>query len=430
MRFKTGIKNINTFIKRHEEQFFIYQPDINADTELITSLNSLSKVSWIQLSENQARFTVVPEQGSQAWAVIMIDAIFTEYSIESANPNQAINLEVPLPSLLRALRSAQNAVSASLRLTKSGGQPILCLTIQAHTTSMISTSTSSTRNRNGQNGNGNARSANTNAAETGNDGDDEPDEYGDPNDFDDDDDFPAFAHDSLSRETTITQEIPVRVMPVSAVEGIHEPRCRDPDVHIQLPSLAQLKAVSERYTKLAISSALGSGGGSSSSTGGAAKGGATGRFGRDKSGPGFSGALSSSVVPAKLVLAATMRGELRLGIETDSLRIQSTWTGLHNPEVDPASLEGGGGGGGRDEEALALGETPRARMREKEGEEAWAVVRIEGRDWGRVLGVGRLGGRVIACFCHEHALILYVFLPDESGREDSCLTYYIKSYSA
>ena len=27
----------------------------------------------------------------------------------------------------------------------------------------------------------------------------------------------------------------------------------------------------------------------------------------------------------------------------------------------------------------------------------WAVVRVEGRDWGRVLGVGRLGGRVIAC---------------------------------
>jgi len=30
-------------------------------------------------------------------------------------------------------------------------------------------------------------------------------------------------------------------------------------------------------------------------------------------------------------------------------------------------------------------------------DEGWATVRVEGRDWGRVLGVGRLGGRVIAC---------------------------------
>lgn len=37
------------------------------------------------------------------------------------------------------------------------------------------------------------------------------------------------------------------------------------------------------------------------------------------------------------------------------------------------------------------------REREGEGEGSWSVVRVEGRDWGRVLGVGRLGGRVIAC---------------------------------
>ena len=40
-----------------------------------------------------------------------------------------------------------------------------------------------------------------------------------------------------------------------------------------------------------------------------------------------------------------------------------------------------------------------------------------------MLSVGRLGGRVIACFVHEHALILYVFLNgDEPGGGDSVLT--------
>jgi HUS1 checkpoint protein len=37
-------------------------------------------------------------------------------------------------------------------------------------------------------------------------------------------------------------------------------------------------------------------------------------------------------------------------------------------------------------------------------DEGWALVRIDGRDWGKVMSVGRLGGRVIACTC------LYSFL--------------------
>ena len=83
-----------------------------------------------------------------------------------------------------------------------------------------------------------------------------------------------------------------------------------------------------------------------------------------------------------------MHGELRLGIKTDALKCESKWTGLSNPELDPGHVDGG-------EEGVR--EHPSTRMKEREGEEGWAVVRIDGRDWGRVLSVGRLGGRVIAC---------------------------------
>ncbi len=79
---------------------------------------------------------------------------------------------------------------------------------------------------------------------------------------------------------------------------------------------------------------------------------------------------------------------LRIGVETPSLKIESKWEGLINPELDPAQVEGGVEG--------VRGHAS-TRMKEREGEEAWSVVRVEGRDWGRVLGVGRLGGRVIAC---------------------------------
>ena len=90
----------------------------------------------------------------------------------------------------------------------------------------------------------------------------------------------------------------------------------------------------------------------------------------------------------KLELAANMHGQLRLGIKTDALKIQSFWEGLLNPELNPGMVEGG-------EEAVA--NHPSTRMREREGEDGWAVVRVEGRDWGRVLGIGRLWPRVVAC---------------------------------
>ena len=68
-------------------------------------------------------------------------------------------------------------------------------------------------------------------------------------------------------------------------------------------------------------------------------------------------------------------------------------------------------------------------MRES-GPEAFARVLIDGRDFGRVLSVGRLGVRVIASFMHEACLVLYVYIADEEDGEESCLTYYVGGFSS
>ena len=61
---------------------------------------------------------------------------------------------------------------------------------------------------------------------------------------------------------------------------------------------------------------------------------------------------------------------------------------------------------------------------EEDGQKsAWASVTVDGRDWGKVLGIGRLGGRVVACFVDRHALILYVYIsPDGVGGDESVVT--------
>jgi hypothetical protein len=88
-----------------------------------------------------------------------------------------------------------------------------------------------------------------------------------------------------------------------------------------------------------------------------------------------------------------MHGCLKMSIKTDAMNISSVWTDLSNPDLDPNQVEGGENG---------IAGHPSERMRllgsaDGRSEEGWASVRIDGRDWGKVMSVGRLGGRVIAC---------------------------------
>ncbi|PIA99907.1 Checkpoint protein hus1 [Cercospora beticola] len=333
MRFRAGIQNVHTF------------------TKFTASLASLGNIAWLRLDEKDVRFTVIPETGSQVWSVLAIDTIFETYSIQSAAEGNTINLEVPLAPLQRALKSAAHATSASIRLTKKDNVPLLSLTIA---TQPINSSAS---NANGHPGYD---------RHSGEDAD--------------------FLTARQERETLVTQDIPIRVLAPASVDGLHEPRSRLPDVHITLPNLMQLKGISDRFTKLAMSAKSTRGG-----------------FTKSMAGP-------------KLEISANMHGCLRLTLNTDAMRINSLWTGLENPELDPSQVEDGVDG---------LANHPSTRMKalgdaSGQSEEGWATVRVDGRDWGRVLSVGRLGGRVIACFADEHALVLYVFLDrdDPGGGED------------
>ncbi|KAF2119153.1 checkpoint protein Hus1/Mec3 [Lophiotrema nucula] len=343
MRFKASIQNITTF------------------TKFTASLNSLGPLAWVKLSDDQVCFTIIPEQGTQVWAVLSIDTIFETYTVQSA-ANNVINLEVPLTSLNRALKSALNATSAQIRLTKKDNLPLLALTI---VTASNSNSHAAFPTNGGNNGDDGLRQTPLDGSLGGG-----------------------------NRETIVTQEVPVRVLAPDTVAGLHEPQCREPDVHIILPPLMQLKSISDRFTKLALA--------------------------------GTKAGAGSAASRTRLEMAANMHGCLRMSIRTDAMSISSVWTDLNNPELDPNQVAGGN---------IGIAEHPSTRMKllgtaDGRSEEGWATVRIDGRDWGKVMSVGRLGGRVIACFCHEHALILYVYLPSDNGEDESVLTYYVSSYSA
>jgi HUS1 checkpoint protein len=296
-------------------------------------LASLGQIAWCRLTDEEVRFTVIPEKGSQVWSVLRIETIFETYNVQSASENNTINLEVPIQALTRALKSAVGATSAQLRLTKKDNVPMLSLTIVNNTFSS-------------------ANSAVAIPATTGLAG---IDEFGDFDFHDDFEDGALGGGDGVprERETIITQDVPVKVLPMQAVEGLHEPRTQEPDVNICLPSLQQVKSISERFTRLALATKTG----------------------------------STPGVSPRLELSANMHGSLKIAIRTDALSISSVWTGLVNPELDPANVEGGSQG---------IRDHPSTRMRAL-GEDHWATVRVDAKDFARVLSVGRLGARVIAC---------------------------------
>lgn len=193
------------------------------------------------------------------------------------------------------------------------------------------------------------------------------------------------------REKIITQDIPVRVLHPDTVETIMQPKVREPDVHIQLPPLMQLKAISDRFTKLATTTSASSNN-------------------RNKGGGGGGGGDRGGGNP-KLEIAANMHGGLRLRVGTEAMDIESVWRGLENPELDPSQLQ------------VPLEEHPSTRFKDA-GPDKWATVRVDGRDWSRVLSVGRLEGRVIACFADDHALILYAYVSqfDDATADDAVVT--------
>ena len=262
--------------------------------------------------------------------------------------SDSVNIEINISVLNRALRSAFGASSAQLRLSKKDKMPLLALTVLATEWTEGNMALATDQQDPGSAAQG--------------------DVVGDRR--------------ARERETWITQEIPIKILHESAVEGLHEPHCPDPEVHIILPSLAQLKNISDRFTRLASTD-------SKNRQPGIMAADAPGMHGSFSGSGNNNGAaaLSANTAP-KLELSANMHGKLRLAIVTDELRIASVWSDLVNPPLDPAHIA-----------QEHYSQLPSERMREvgDDDESGWARVRIDGRDWSRVLSVGRLSPKVVAC---------------------------------
>ncbi|KAK6354160.1 hypothetical protein TWF730_008573 [Orbilia blumenaviensis] len=174
MKFRSDIHNISLLSK------------------VAGTLSIVGKIGWLQLTPQTLQLRVLSateSSQSQLWATISLPAIFTDPKISSAH-NNIINLEVPLDTLHRSLKSAgASYTSASIKLTKKEGIPRLSI--------VITTETAASMNH-----------------------------------------------------ARIVQDIPVRVLSPQAVAHLTKPVVPKPGCAVILPALNQLKGITERYVRM------------------------------------------------------------------------------------------------------------------------------------------------------------------------------------
>ncbi|ORY85477.1 checkpoint clamp complex protein Hus1 [Protomyces lactucae-debilis] len=167
---------------------------------------------------------------------------------------------------------------------------------------------------------------------------------------------------------TVTNDLNVRVLPSQSIDEIQEPDVGEPDVVIMLPSLVQLSYISNSLKTLAD----------------------------------------------RLILSANMDGKFSVGIDTPAVKTETMFTNLAHPTFNQAAYDG------------PVEELP-VQKRDKQ---QFCHLRIDAKDWCNLLRIGPIAKRVVACFCEDQVLVIYVHLADEDDEAEqnahaAVLTYYI-----
>ncbi|GAA5888113.1 hypothetical protein JCM5296_005437 [Sporobolomyces johnsonii] len=167
-------------------------------TRLITSLTPLAKVGTIKLTPQTVHLICQGEGtkgGVQVWSQIAVNSIFKldNFRLESNNANE-IYLEVSTDALARALKSAQGATVATIKLAKKGGQGPNGTGKGAHPVLSIVVESAS----------------------------------------------------RMGKRLEITQDVFVKVKKAAEIALLKEPLCPEPEVQLVLPPLQLVRTVAER----------------------------------------------------------------------------------------------------------------------------------------------------------------------------------------
>jgi len=174
--------------------------------------------------------------------------------------------------------------------------------------------------------------------------------------------FEIIGQSRIGKGVRITHDVRIEVMRPDSAAKLEEPLCPEPDVHILLPPLSKLRTVVEHLRS------------------------------------------HSDYV----AIRANNSGTLQLSVSTDSVKTDVTWNGLSNPSMN------------KDAAAANQEEEP---SQEKDPTTIFSVL-LSVKDFMKFLNSHVVSTTTIACICHNHAMILYVYI-GETADAGGVLTFYL-----
>ncbi|KAI8802434.1 checkpoint protein Hus1/Mec3 [Cladochytrium replicatum] len=243
----------------------------------------------------------------QVWGQLRADFVFSDYRVESANNNE-IWLDVSCENMVRALKSSTQSVNGAgappsvvMKLTKKDNLPILSLVITALT--------------------------------------------------------------RTGKGISLVQDVPVHVLNKAESDAFKEPMVPEPQVHIMMPPLANVKVIMDRM----------------------------------KSMSNF------------ITVAANMSGDFVMKVKAQEVQLETTFTDLVNPELDPTQVD--------------VSKYPSMHRDPAE----FAEARVHVRDFGKFVHSYAVNPtNVVCCIIEKHGLVFYLYIgEDNSDQSLGTLTYYI-----
>ncbi|KAF8839511.1 cell cycle checkpoint [Paxillus ammoniavirescens] len=176
--------------------------------------------------------------------------------------------------------------------------------------------------------------------------------------------FEMFGVSRTGRKVRVAHDVRIDVMQPAEVEKLREPLCPDPEATILLPQLQKMRTIVERLRPLAD----------------------------------------------VLTLKANNSGKLQIAINTDTVKLETQWVGCTNPSMRQAP----------DENA------PEPEALENPDPDKMFSVHVSIRSFIKFLNSHVVSTTTIACICHNHCAILYVYIGDVANA-GGVLTFYIPS---
>ncbi|KAF8517677.1 checkpoint protein Hus1/Mec3 [Hysterangium stoloniferum] len=194
---------------------------------IIQTVERLTKTCILKFSPTHMRIICDKpgDGGIQVWSIIKVSTLFKDYRIQS-NSNDEITIKIGSEPLIQALKSASTSPEVVVKLAKKNDHAVLSFEIIVQT--------------------------------------------------------------RQNKKASVTQDVNIEVMRPADVESLKEPMCPEPDVHIFLPPLSKLRAVTDHLRQL--SDIMG--------------------------------------------VSANGNGHLRLFIETDAVKVDTEWSDCKNPPIE------------------------------------------------------------------------------------------------